>query len=472
MNSLFSVAEIIAATGGRAEGVDATAVFSISIDSREIEPGALFVAIAGDRFDGHDFVARAIANGAAVAMVSEARAAELGGQPLIIVLEALGGLVGLARAARTRSTARIVAVTGSVGKTTTKQMIGAVLEKSGKTHASIRSFNNHWGVPLTLARMPDDVAFGVFEIGMSAAGEITPLVQMVEPDIAVITSIAPAHLESLGSLEAIAEAKAEIFAGMGADSTAIVNADHDYLDVLRRAATTAGVGRFISYGFADNADVRIVDAVSSSEGMGARVIWADTELHIEIAAAGRHQLANATAALCVARVLGLDLENASAALAPLSAPEGRGSRFELGLADKPLTVIDESFNANPASMMAALAVFTEVTAPLGRKVLVMGDMLELGEAGADLHVQLAQSVANCGAESIFLVGENMKILGDALGPDVVSEHGIDVNHIAQTILNGLDYGDVVMIKGSKGVGLGSLILKIRNRFNGAQALKT
>ncbi len=245
---LYSIAEVIAATSGRAENIAAPSVGSISIDSRDIATGALFVAIKGENFDGHDFVAKAVEAGAVAALVSEARAQELSGLPLIVVPDALEGLNRLARFGRQRSNAQIVAVTGSVGKTSTKEAIRAVLASAGRTHASIRSFNNHWGVPLMLARMPVDTEFGVFELGMSAPGEIEPLSKLVQPHCAVITTIAPAHIEFFDSIDGIADAKAEIFAGLQPGGLAILNCDHGQIDRLIGHAQTAGI-KVQTYGF-------------------------------------------------------------------------------------------------------------------------------------------------------------------------------------------------------------------------------
>lgn len=463
MDVLYSVAEILEATKGTAKEIDAVSVSSISIDSREIAPGALFVAIKGDRFDGHDFVRTAIENGAAAALVSAEQAPPLDGLPLIIVPDALAGLVDLARAARARSKAQIVAVTGSAGKTTTKEAIRAILEARGKTHASIRSFNNHWGVPLMLARMPRDAEFGVFEIGMNHADEISPLSQLVQPHIAVITTIAPAHLENFASMEGIAHAKAEIFDGLVPKGLAIINADHDYLPVLLADAAKAGVGDVITYGFDANADVHFTAAQRTDEGMQAEIVWPDRRLSFSMASVGNHQLANGLAALCASLALGVQVEDALAVLSTLGAPEGRGKTVRLGPADRPLLLIDESYNANPSSMHAAFEVFAGLKTT-GRKVLVLGDMLELGEQSSKLHVELQKDVLTTNSEMVFTVGPHMRELGDRLAADCQVVPGETSADIKQDLLNSLDFGDAVMIKGSNGMQLGSLVSLIREKF--------
>lgn len=459
MPTLFMADEIEAATGGRAAGSDVTGVGSISIDSRDLGPEALFVAIRGDRFDGHDFVGTALSNGAVAALVTHGRAA---GPRCIAVPDALEGLRDLARASRTRSTARIAGVTGSVGKTTTKDAIRLVFEAAGRTHASIRSFNNHWGVPLMLARMPRDTEYGVFELGMSGPNEIEPLARLVRPHIGVITTIAPAHLEAFGRIEGIAEAKAEIFRGIEPGGVALLNADHAQIGQLLAAAAAAGV-RSVTYGFADTADWRVSGLDATAEGSSARVVHQGIAHDLAVHAPGRHMVANGVAALAVAVLSGIDASLAIEALAGFGAQAGRGLRTLLGDPAKPLLLIDESYNANTASMAAALEVFAKTLAPRGRKVLVLGDMLELGKHSAALHAGLAEPVKTSGADRIYLVGHHVELLGEALGDRVTALRGTAAE-MRELVLNDLAYGDAVMIKGSNGVQLGGIVEAIRGKF--------
>ncbi|SFV30414.1 UDP-N-acetylmuramoyl-tripeptide--D-alanyl-D-alanine ligase [Devosia crocina] len=456
---LFTLDAILAATGGRAEQVAAKSFDYITIDSREIGPESLFVAIKGDRFDGHDFVDAALANGAAAALVSRGE-----GPGRIIVPEALGGLVDIARAARARSEALIVGVTGSVGKTTTKEALRTVFEAAGETHASIKSFNNHWGVPLMLARMSETAQFGVFEMGMNAPDEIRPLSQLVRPHIAVITTIAPAHLEKLGSIEAIADAKAEIFEGLEPAGTALVNADHPQLGQLLEAAAEAGVGHVVTFGFARGADWQIIEPEMAGERSFATVVHGEDRYSLVISVAGRHMLSNATAALAAASLAGVEPAIALRALAGFGPQPGRGQRVLLGGGDKPLMLIDESYNANTASMIAALEVFASVSSPSGRKIVVLGDMLELGEAGRELHASLAGAVSGSGPDAVYLVGENMQHLQRALPQSMFSQHFTTVDEAQADLLATLAYGDAVMVKGSNGVGLSRLVAAMKDKF--------
>ena len=456
---LFTLDAILAATGGRAEDVYAQSIQSITIDSREIGPEALFVAIKGDRFDGHDFVDTALGNGAVAALVSRGE-----GPSRIVAGDALEGLIDLARAARDRSRALIVGVTGSVGKTTTKEALRVIFEAAGETHASIKSFNNHWGVPLMLARMPETAQFGVFEMGMNAPDEIRPLSQLVRPHIAVITTIAPAHLEKLGSLEAIAQAKAEIFEGLEPGGIAVINADHPQIELLLEVAKAAGVGRVVTFGFARGVDWQILDPETAGERGFATVLNGDASHSLAIGVAGRHMLSNATAALAVATLAGIEPETALRALAGFGPQPGRGERIVLGPGEKPLLLIDESYNANTASISAALDVFASVTAPDGRKVVVLGDMLELGEAGPSLHAGLADAVRASGADAVYLVGKNMAHLAEALPQTLFSRHFTGVDEAQPALLAALAYGDAVMVKGSNGVGLSRLVAALKDKF--------
>jgi UDP-N-acetylmuramoyl-tripeptide--D-alanyl-D-alanine ligase len=464
MTSLWTVAEAVAATGGRAEKLADGDLSSVSIDSREIEPGALFVAIKGDKLDGHDYVRASLEAGAEAALVSSAWFKANGGEKLIVVDDPLEGLRGLARAARTRSIAKIIAVTGSAGKTTTKEAIRTVLQAAGPTHYSIKSFNNHWGVPLMLARMPREAQYGVFEIGMNHAGEITPLVQMVRPHIAVITTVAAAHLEFFKSITEIAEAKAEIFLGVEEGGTAVLNADHDYIHVLFSKAREARIENIVTYGYDEEADYLIGASEATGTRTFARVTHGKEVYDLSLTVRGRHMVANATAALAVTRVAGVDRNIVVEALEKFTAAEGRGETTRLGPEANPLLLVDESYNANVASMNAAMEVFSTVNPPRGKKVLVLGDMLELGPQGRELHQSLKSSALRTGAVRIFLVGAAMESLAEALGDDRVTGHARRIEDLMDPILQSLAFGDAVMVKGSKGVRLALLIDRIKQRF--------
>lgn len=474
MRSLWTVAEVVKATGGRPEGLSDGPISSISIDSREIAPEALFVAIKGDTHDGHDFVDKALEAGAAAVLVSEGHFKALGGKQAIVVPDPLKALEALAVAARARNRGQIIAVTGSAGKTTTKEAIRTVLAAAGVTHYSIKSFNNHWGVPLMLARMPREAQFGVFEIGMNHPGEITPLVKLVRPHIAVITTVAAAHLEFFNSVADIAAAKAEIFLGLEPGGTAVLNADHDQLHILFAHARAAGVPSVVTYGFDESADWHVGRIDSTASATLAEVMHGGEHYNLHLHVPGRHMVANAVAALAVAQLSGEGTRKAIAALAKFGAPEGRGQTLRLGPDKKPLLLVDESYNANVASMNAAMDLYAGVKPPEGRKVLVLGDMLEMGLQGPQLHAGLANAVLKTGASQVFLVGAAMRALADELRRRAESDRDVPgVTHmptaeeITDPVLSALAYGDAVMVKGSKGVRLAPLVQKIREHFQNA-----
>jgi UDP-N-acetylmuramoyl-tripeptide--D-alanyl-D-alanine ligase len=474
MAALWTVAEIVKATGGRPEGISDGPISAITIDSREVPPEALFVAIKGETHDGHDFVGKALDAGAAAALVSEAHFARHGGQNLIVVLDPLKALELLAVAARARSRAMIVAVTGSAGKTTTKEAIRTTLAAAGQTHWSIKSFNNHWGVPLMLAGLPREAQFGVFEIGMNHAGEITPLVKLVRPHVAIITTVAAAHLEFFNSVADIALAKAEIFNGLEPGGTALLNADHEYLHILFGQAREAGVSRIVTYGFEENSDWRIAGVTQLGDKMAADVRHEGQSYHLRLNVPGKHMVANAVAALAVSQLAGEGTKVALDALAGFGAPEGRGLTLKLGPKKNPLLLVDESYNANVASMNAALELYGQAKAPSGKKVVVLGDMLEMGPQGPVLHAGLADAVIRSGASHVYLVGPVMRALAEELSeragrdrdlPGVT--HVQTVEEIGGPLFDALAYGDAVMVKGSKGVRLASLVKAIRERFDNA-----
>ncbi len=465
MQPLWTVAEAVAATGGRPERLSDGPLSGVSIDSREIAHEALFVAIKGDTLDGHDYVEAALAAGASAALVSEEWHKTHSSERLIVVPDPLEALRALGRAARSRSKALIVAVTGSAGKTTTKEAIRTVLEAAGKTHYSIKSFNNHWGVPLMLARLPREAQFGVFEIGMNHAGEIAPLTRLVRPHVAVVTTVAAAHLEFFPSISDIARAKAEIFEGLEEGGTIVLNTDHDYLHILFERARELGVGRIVTYGYDEDADYHIAAPEIAGPRTYARVTRGDEAFDLNLQVRGRHMVANAAAALVVSQIAGMDRYAALRALADFGAAEGRGQATRIGPREKPLLLIDESYNANVASMNAAMEAFA-MTPPLGgKKVLVLGDMLELGEQGAELHRSLKHAVLATGASQVFLVGRAIEPLADDLDESLVAGRARRIEDLLEPILSSLAFGDAVMVKGSKGVRLASLVAEIKHRFS-------
>ena len=465
---LWTPLALVAPLGTRVSGaLPARGVTGISIDTRTLAEGDLFVALKGDNSDGHDYVRKAFEAGAAAAVIDEAHAQALAGAgPLYVAKDTLIALEGLGRAARSRSKARIVAVTGSVGKTTTKELLRCALASAGETHASAASYNNHWGVPLTLARMPESARFGVFEIGMNHAGEITPLVAMAQPHIAIITRIAPVHLEHFASVEAIADAKAEIFSGLQRGGVAILNRDDAQFERLRDAAGAAGVRFVLSFGESAEADATVLscDVEGETTRVQARVLGQD--LTYTIGAPGRHIAMNSLAVLMASRAAGLDLQAAARALAGFRPPAGRGQRETLQAADGPFTIIDESYNANPASMRAALDLLGAADGK--RRIAVLGDMLELGPQARALHADLAGDIERNHVDLVYTAGPLMQALSEAIAAERRGAHAANAAALEPVVLGALGAGDVVMIKGSNGSRMGPLVAAMRKAFASPQ----
>lgn len=467
---LWTLADLAAGCGGRIVGSPAEAIGGISIDSRTIGPGEAFFAIRGDVHDGHRFVAKALEAGAGVAVVAEA---ELSGLPAdgryVVVEDVLAALTRLGVAARARTAARIVAVTGSVGKTSTKEALRLVLARQGKVHASVASFNNHWGVPLTLARMPAGVDFGIFEIGMNHAGEITPLTRMVRPHVAIVTTVGPVHLEFFDSVADIARAKAEIFLGLEPGGAAVVNGDIPETGILVEAARSVGA-RVVRFGEAAGLDARIEALVLHPDCSTMKAVVLDHAVTVKIGAPGRHVAVNALAVLSAATLAGADLARAALALADLAPPQGRGERLRLTLPGGEATLIDESYNANPSSMRAAFELLGQMPVGLrGRRIAVLGDMLELGETGAKLHADLAEPLAAASVDVVFCAGPLMRSLFQALPAERRGAYAETAAELQPLVLDSIAAGDALMVKGSNGSRMGPIVKALQARYGAVAA---
>jgi UDP-N-acetylmuramoyl-tripeptide--D-alanyl-D-alanine ligase len=449
--ALWTAGEIAAATGGRARGD--WSVAGVAIDSRTVAPGELFIALRGPNHDGHDFVRSALQRGAA-ALVHRLPEDLADDAPLVVVDDTMPALTALGRAARARSRARYAAITGSVGKTGTKEALRLALSGQRPTHASAASYNNHWGVPLSLARQPRDAVYGIYELGMNAPGEIRALARLVRPQVAMITAIAPAHLGFFQSLAAIAEAKGEIFDGLEPGGCAVLNRDDRHFAQLARLAAAAGCKRVISFGQAVGADARLRDARLDPAGSDVVMTLDGVELAFRIGAPGRHWVANSLGVIACAAALDADPAAAARALADFGPPKGRGQRHRLRRRGGEVTLIDESYNANPASMRAALALLE--VAP-GRKLAALGDMLELGDRAPALHAALAEPIAACGADRVFTVGPAMAHLHAVLPPARRGPHAGSAAELLPILAAELRPGDTLLIKGSLGIGMGRLV---------------
>jgi UDP-N-acetylmuramoyl-tripeptide--D-alanyl-D-alanine ligase len=463
--TLWTVDAMNAAMRADASGTLPAAVNGISIDSRTLAKGDAFFAITGDNRDGHDFVEGALKAGAGLAVVATPRRNRFEGAPLLIVPDVLDALRNLARASRERMRAKVIAVTGSVGKTGTKEALRLALTADGETHASIASYNNHWGVPLSLARCPAGVKYAVFEIGMNHAGEITPLTKLVRPHIAIVTSIEPVHLEYFGSLEKIADAKAEIFAGIEPGGTAILNRDNDQYDRLAAAAKSAHVGRVVSFGESASADARLVQVSLQADSSTIEAHILGQTVTYKLGAPGKHLVLNSLAVLAAAALAGADLALAALSLNNLKPVSGRGARTLLTVPGGNALLIDESYNANPASMRAAIALLGQAPiGPRGRRIAVLGDMLELGSTGAQFHRELAKAIESAGIDLVFCSGPLMRALWEALPSRARGGYAEAAVALEPTVLAAIQAGDAVMVKGSLGSKMGPIVRALERQF--------
>ncbi|HJS45856.1 MAG TPA: UDP-N-acetylmuramoyl-tripeptide--D-alanyl-D-alanine ligase [Rhizomicrobium sp.] len=448
--SLWTSAEAEAATCGKAS--TPFEISGLSIDTRTLKAGDLFVALKGDNRDGHDFVRAAFDAKAGAALVTHAPDGANG--PLLTVGHTQRALEDLARAARARSNAKILAVTGSAGKTTTKEILRLACDALGRTHASAASYNNHWGVPLSLASLPRDAEYGIFEVGMNHFGELRNLVSFVKPQIALITTIAPAHLEFFGNCESIADAKSEIFEGLLPGGAALIPADSPYAERLKARARQAQVSRIVTFG--TNGDARLIACKPDGSGIRitADILGHAVECHV--GAPGAHIALNVVGALAAMALLEGDVLNAAAALKDFMPLKGRGARFRSGGID----VIDESYNANPASMAAALALLGGAK---GRKIAVLGDMLEMGAGGVAHHAGLVQPIEANKVDLVFASGSQMKALWDALPASRRGAYAENAAGLAAKVMAAVKAGDTVLVKGSNGAKMSGIIEALKGK---------
>ncbi len=462
---LWTESEIVSLGAGELRGALAMPVNGASIDTRTLARGDIFFAIMGKQRDGHDFVAAAFEKGAGLAVVSEPTPdmEKLG--PLYVVGDTLRAMEAFGVHARARCGGRVAAITGSVGKTGTKEALRQCLDGQGRVHASAASYNNHWGVPLTLARLPADAEFGIFEIGMNRPGEITPLSRMVSPHVAVVTTVAPVHLGAFSRVEEIADAKAEIFDGLRKGGTAILNVDNVHFDRLKSAAVEAGAGEIIRFGESKGADAALLEASLQAEGSVVRAAICGEDVTYKIGAPGRHLVLNSLAVLAAAVALGGDLALSALALANWHAPKGRGERLVLEMPGGTVTIIDESYNANPASMRAALALLgLSEPGRGGRRIAVLGDMLELGDASREHHGALAGDIEAADADLVLACGKDMAALWESLPASRRGTYAESSDGLEAALLDAVQPGDVLVVKGSLGSRMGPLVKALKSHF--------
>lgn len=459
---LWAFDELVAASGGVADGEATGPINGISIDTRTLQAGDVFVALKDQR-DGHEFVGSAFEKGAAAAIVSKDYGRAAGNGALVRTDDPLKALQALGRAARARLSdkARVIAVTGSAGKTSTKEMMRLALSQVGATHVSEKSYNNHWGVPLTLARMPASTDFGVFEVGMNHAGEISPLSKIVRPHVALITTVAPVHLEFFKSVEDIARAKAEIFDGLERDGCAVLNIDNRHFDLLRSVAEAAGA-RVVSFGSSENASCRVLEANASFDNSDVRASIEGQEIAYKINAPGEHFQLNSLCVIGACHAVGADIARCAAGFAEFEVPDGRGERLYVQCGSGQTLVIDESYNANPASVRAALGVLKLLKDGIAsRRIAVLGDMLELGKESPKLHLELKAPLVDANVDLVFACGPNMKHLFDALPKARQGGYAETAEELEPVVVDAVKAGDVVVVKGSLGSRMGGIVRALK-----------
>ncbi|MBU6456567.1 MAG: UDP-N-acetylmuramoylalanyl-D-glutamyl-2,6-diaminopimelate--D-alanyl-D-alanine ligase [Bradyrhizobium sp.] len=448
------------------------AITGLSIDSRTVAPGEAYFAIKGDVHDGHAFVEAALKAGAVLAVVETAQAASFAADaPLLVVDDVLAGLVELAHAARARLAGQVIAVTGSVGKTSTKEALLQVLGAQGKTHASIASFNNHWGVPLSLARCPADARFAIAEVGMNHADEIRPLVRMVRPHVAIITTVEPVHLEFFADLEAIADAKAEIFEGLEPDGAVVLNRDNAQFARLQARAGKLGISRIVSFGADKASDARLIDLSLHPTCSAVHADILGREVTYKLGLPGRHMAMNSLAVLAASALVGADLARAALSLSQIGPAAGRGVRRTLDVSGGEAILIDESYNANPASMAAALNVLGQApVGPRGRRIAMLGDMLELGPRGPALHRGLIEAIRANRIDLVYCCGPLMRNLWDALSTGKRGGYAESAAALEAQAVVAIRAGDAIMVKGSLGSKMKTIVNALEKRFPGKAAL--
>jgi UDP-N-acetylmuramoyl-tripeptide--D-alanyl-D-alanine ligase len=430
----------------------------LSIDSRSLKRGDLFVAIEGENFDGHDFVANAFANGAAAAIVSRVPDGLPDDMPLVIVEDTLRALEDMAGVARHRNQGKMIAVTGSVGKSGTKEALRLCLGAQAPAFATEGNLNNHIGAPLSLSRMPRDSFYNIFELGMNHPGELTPLSKLVRPDIAIITNVHNVHMEYFESEEAIADAKAEIFAGIGPNGTVIINKDNEHYARLYAHAKTLGIRNILSFGSDRSCDAYLVDAQVHATSSAVSAVVQGQRLIYSLSVPGLHWVMNSLAVLLAAGAAGADIPTSARALAYLRPMKGRGSRTRVATPFGTFTLIDESYNASPIAMRAAFTVLDKTDPqPGGRRIAVLGDMLELGDEAAGQHASLARDLRKAGIDAVHCCGPMMRHLYEALPNNMRGHYAENSAALAPLVANDVVGGDVVLVKGSYGSRMKAVI---------------
>jgi UDP-N-acetylmuramoyl-tripeptide--D-alanyl-D-alanine ligase len=464
IRSLWTSEEATELTGGSSStNWNATGV---SIDSRTIGPGDLFIPISGPYFDGHNFIESALTKGAVASITSGSTEDFPEGAHLLKVTDTIKALNELGRGGRNRSMARVIAVTGSVGKTGVKEALGRLLSEQGKTSFSLGSFNNHFGVPLSLARLPKNADYGIFELGMNHSGELKQLSQIVRPHVAVITTVDIAHTEFFSSTHDIARAKAEVFTGLQEGGTAILNRDNQYFNLLNSAALSAGAEKVIAFGVHNDAQFKLVEFTLNSEGSSVKVCFDNNIFTYQLSIPGQHWVQNSLAVLAAVYAVGADMTAAARSFVNIKPFKGRGQLHTIPIQGGHFELIDDSYNACPVSVAAAIEVLSRLKPKsLGRRICVLGDMKELGENSTKLHCALANKISDALVDFVFTVGSEMKCMCDQLPNTIKMGHADRSEDLIQPLLDVIKPGDIILVKGSASYQMSKVVDRLLNFKN-------
>jgi UDP-N-acetylmuramoyl-tripeptide--D-alanyl-D-alanine ligase len=459
---LWTSEEVAKLTGGHS--LKQWGATGVSIDSRTLEPGDLFISISGPNFDGHNFVESAFKRGAVASIVSRSMEGLPEDALMLKVLDTVKAFNELGCGGRNRSTAKIVAVTGSVGKTGVKEALGRLLSEQGSVSFSLGSYNNHFGVPLSLARLDKNANYGIFELGMNHSGELTQLSKMVRPDVAIITTVDLAHAEFFSSINEIARAKAEIFKGLQQGGTAILNRDNQQFELLRDAALTAGAGQVIGFGVHNQSEFKVMDFDLNAEGSSVKVCCDNIDFSYDLSMPGKHWVQNSLAVLAAVNAVGADMIEAAKSFVNIKPFKGRGQFHTIPIQDGCFELIDDSYNACPVSVSAAIEVLSRLEPKsLGRRICILGDMMELGPNSTELHCSLSNKISNALVDIVFTVGPEMKHMSDHLPSIIKKEHADKSDDIVQPLLDMLQNGDIVLVKGSASYEMSKIVDRLLGR---------
>lgn len=460
--TLLNSEDVQTATGGSSS--NSWEASGVSIDSRTVQKGDLFIAIVGENTDGHKYVKSAFENGAVAAIVNYVPDDVSKSDNVVVVNDTFEALWDLARFSRKRISGKVIMVTGSVGKTTTKEMLASALDHQGKVHATIGNLNNHYGLPLTMCRMPKDTDYAVLEVGMSSAGEISPLSVLAQPDSVIITNVEPVHLEFFDSVQGIADAKAEVFDGLKEGGVAVLNRDNEHFLYLKKIAVNKGIKNLVSFGKGEGAEFRLVEYSETFENSSIDASYNFNQVKYDLGVFGIHNALNSISVLALVDSVGGDVGKAASSFIEFEPRPGRGKRTCVGGEFGSVTVIDDTYNASPAAVRASLKVLGDIKRKYNNRIVaVLGDMFELGQNAEQMHAGLVDNIIDNNVDMVFTAGKLTQSLYNKLPEKIKGANKETSSDVAQDVLDSLKDGDVVLVKGSRGMKMENVVNHIVNQ---------